>query len=116
MSFRRGVNYELKTENIELEANIPPMIFHTLIENGLTHGYENTENGIFIIQREKIENGIQYIISHNGNCSDDRQKKSSGFGMRYVKTRLEESYPKRWSLTSGKVNQEWKTIIEIRNK
>ncbi|MBN1398441.1 MAG: histidine kinase [Bacteroidetes bacterium] len=116
MSFRRGGNYELKTENINPDENIPPMIFHTLVENGLSHGFEARKNGVFTIRKNNYPKSIQYVISHDGSNGNGSAEKSSGFGMRYIKARLEESYPNRWKMMSDKAEQGWMTVIEIGNK
>jgi LytS/YehU family sensor histidine kinase len=95
---------------------VPPMIFHTLIENGLTHGYENKLQGTFTLQRKKNSNCVQYILSNDGDFNSGESKDSSGFGLRYIKNRLEESYPDRWDIISRKQAQGWETTIEIKDK
>ncbi len=116
MSYRKGAEYQLTTIDIPEDKSVPPMIFHTLIENGLTHGYENQSTGSFILQCKKIADGTQYLLSNDGNFSQGESPESSGFGLRYIKGRLEESYPDRWTVTSGRQARGWETIIEIRDK
>ena len=116
MNYRKGADYKIETMNIVEEENVPPMIFHTLIENGLTHGYENKVQGTFTLLRKKNSGCIQYILSNDGDFSSDEQKGSSGFGLRYIKSRLEENYPERWKLISQRQKTGWETIIEIRDK
>jgi LytS/YehU family sensor histidine kinase len=116
MSYRKGADYRLETEGIEEEENVPPMIFHTLIENGLTHGYENKMCGVFTLQRKNDSNCIQYVLSNDGDFNSDEQKDSSGFGLRYIGSRLEESYPDRWKIISHRQLQGWETIIEIKDR
>jgi LytS/YehU family sensor histidine kinase len=72
--------------------------------------------GTFTLQRKKNSNSVQYILSNDGDFSSDEQKGSSGFGLRYIKSRLEENYPERWKLISQRQAQGWETIIEIRDK
>ncbi|MCX6175481.1 MAG: histidine kinase [Ignavibacteriales bacterium] len=116
MSYRKGADYKIATVDIVEEENVPPMIFHTLVENGLTHGYENKIQGTFTLQRKKNSNCVQYILSNDGDFIHDEPKDSSGFGIRYIKGRLEESYHDRWELTSHRFEQGWETIIEIKDK
>jgi LytS/YehU family sensor histidine kinase len=116
MSYRKGAEYTLETVNIVERENVPPMIFHTLIENGLTHGYENKIKGIFTLQQKRNTDGILYIFSNDGDFVGENQKDSTGFGMRYIKSRLEESYPNRWDVISHRQSHGWETIIEIRDK
>lgn len=116
MSYRKGANYNLITKDIVEEENIPPMIFHTLVENGLTHGYENKTEGTFTLQRIKNRDCVKYVLSNDGDFDIDDLKSSSGFGIRYIKSRLEESYSDRWDITSNKSIGGWETIIEIKDK
>ena len=37
-----------------------------------------------------------------------------GTGLRYIKARLEESFPGRWTLSGGPVPEGWRTEIEWR--
>ncbi|MEL6253313.1 MAG: histidine kinase, partial [Bacteroidota bacterium] len=48
MRFRKELNYIFVQENIDPEEKIPPAIFHTLIENAITHSYPDKENRIKI--------------------------------------------------------------------
>jgi sensor histidine kinase YesM len=114
MNYRKGAEYKLITKGIQHEESIPPMIFHTLIENGLTHGFENRDKGKFTVERRTLAESIQYIVSHDGRCSRADMKRSERFGMRYIKGRLEESYPSRWKIVSRQADNGWKTVIEIR--
>ncbi|MDP3150793.1 MAG: histidine kinase [Ignavibacteria bacterium] len=116
MNYRKGADYKMEAVNIVEEESVPPMIFHTLIENGLTHGYENKIQGTFTLLRRKNSDSVQYILSNDGDFSSDEQKKSTGFGIKYIKSQLEESYPGRWELLSQRQEQGWETIIEIKEK
>jgi len=116
MNFRKGSEFKIETVDIEEEESIPPMIFHTLIENGITHGFENKNNGVFTILRKRNPDNVKYIISNDGDFSQDDSKNSSGVGIKYIKSRLEESYPGRWTFTSARKDEGWETVIEIRDK
>lgn len=115
MSYRKGADYKLETINIDEKDIVPPMIFHTLVENGLTHGYENKTEGIFKLQTIKNSQSIKYILTNDGSFNAEDTKGSTGFGAKYIKSRLEESYPNRWNFTSKKFEGGWESIIEIRN-
>ena len=114
MSYRKGADYKLETKDIDDTDTIPPMIFHTLVENGLTHGYEKKSTGIFILQRMKNQDSIKYILTNDGEFNSEESKGSTGFGAKYIKGRLEESYPGRWKFSSNKLAQGWESIVEIR--
>ncbi|RPI60734.1 MAG: hypothetical protein EHM44_09905, partial [Ignavibacteriales bacterium] len=57
MSYRKGADYKLETIDINEKDTVPPMIFHTLVENGITHGYEKKIAGTFKLQMIKNSNG-----------------------------------------------------------
>ncbi len=113
MSYRKGADYKLETIDIDENDTIPPMIIHTLIENGLTHGFENKTNGTFRFKSIKNLKSITYIIQNDGDFDEQDTKGSIGFGAKYIKGRLEESYSDRWKFTSNKLTNGWETIIEI---
>ena len=120
MGYRMGAGYKLITEGINFEDKIPPMTFHTLIENGLTHSYESKEDGIFKLACTKSGNSTTYIMTNNGSRLKRFSGRSSteleeGFGLRYVKSRLEESYPGRWNVEYGLNNELWEVKIVITN-
>jgi len=115
MSYRKGADYKMETLDIDEHDTISPMIFHTLVENGLTHGYENKIAGTFKLQTIKNPDCIKYILTNDGEFNSEESKGSTGFGEKYIKGRLEESYPNRWKFFSNRSAQGWKSIIEIRN-
>lgn len=116
MNYRKKSNFTLETSGLIDDEQIPPMIFHTLIENGLTHGYENKSEGVFTLVRTENGNGVQYCLSNDGEYNENEHPESSGVGFNYVRGRLEESYSGRWSLSSQQIDNGWETVIDIRNK
>ena len=113
MSYRKGADYSLETIDIDEKDLIPPMIIHTLVENGLTHGYENKTSGIFELKSIKNSSSIKYILTNDGDFNVEDTKGSTGFGAKYIKGRLEESYPGKWNFASNKSELGWESIIEI---
>jgi sensor histidine kinase YesM len=114
MGYRKGADYELETIDIDEKETVPPMIFHTLVENGITHGYENKIEGTFKLESIRNPHSKKYILTNDGEFSPEDAKGSTGFGAKYIKSRLEESYPGKWSFTSNKCETGWQSIIEIR--
>jgi sensor histidine kinase YesM len=115
MSYRKGADYKLETIDIDEKDTIPPMIFHTLVENGITHGYEKKIAGRFKLQAIKNSNSIKYVLINDGDFNPEESKGSTGFGAKYIKGRLEESYPGKWNFTSNKSDEGWESIVEIRS-
>ena len=113
MGYRKNGNFNLEVEGISGDEKIPPAVFHTLVENGLTHGYAHRNDGSFKLTKSIHDYGIQYQLFNNG-CNQTPQKNGhNGTGLRYVESRLEESYPGRWSLESKPVDSGWLVSIKL---
>ena len=113
MSFRRGGGFVLDAEGVGERDEIPPLIFHTLIENGLSHGYEDRTEGHFRLAREEIHGGIRFVLFNDSSERHEEDFINSGMGLKYVKVRLEENYPGRWKLKSRQAPGGWEVQIDI---
>ncbi len=106
---KRSADFKLETKSITPDTKIPPMIFHTLVENGLTHS--EFDEGRFSIEQEETESETTFRVSveplANQTAGDD------GLGLSYIKSRLQQAFPDRWSLISGPKNNTWETLIRI---
>ncbi|MCP4727917.1 MAG: transcriptional regulator, partial [bacterium] len=116
MEYRKGVNFELLTEGIDGDEKVPPGIFHTLIENGTTHGYTSKNSGVFRITKEKNAKHTKYLIFNDSEVVENLSEISKGTGMQYIEARLEESFPGSWKLSSSQIENGWKVIIDISEK
>ncbi|MFH1197111.1 MAG: histidine kinase [bacterium] len=118
MGYRRDASYKLSTMGVNPNNKIPPMIFHTLIENGLTHAYKPKENGVFTLISENGNSFTKYILKNDGSrfkryADQSTEKIEEGLGIKYVKYRLEENYPGKWEMNYGLNNGFWEVIIKI---
>lgn len=113
MGYQQRANFEIKTIGIEGDELIPPAVIHTLVENGLTHGYTGRENGYFELEKIKNHKVVTYRLFNDGKTQGSTNKKNTGLGLKYVEARLEESYPGCWKLKSQPVENGWEAIIEI---
>jgi len=120
MGYRKKATYQLFTDGFSPEDKVPPMIFHTLIENGLTHSYEAYENGTFYLTCEKNAKVTNFILKNDGSkikeliSLNNHENFHDGLGMRYVKSQLEESYPNRWEMKYGLNNGFWEVTIKLK--
>ncbi len=114
MSLRRGVACALETEGLGENTPVPPALFHTLIEGGLTHQRPRNGELKFTLAGEVASGASRYtLIAHGENPPQAGPPPKDGTGLRYVKARLEESFAGRWSLHAGPVAEGWRTVIEI---
>jgi len=116
MSIRRGGGFTLDVQGVEEEDEIPPLIFHTLIENGLSHGYWDKNEGKFQLVRSAVPGGVRFTLNNDSSIREDSGLAKLGLGLKYVRIRLEETYHARWKLLSGPISGGWETVIIIRDQ
>ncbi|NQZ08866.1 MAG: histidine kinase [Algicola sp.] len=114
MSIQQRAQYQLKVQGINGDEQIPPAIFHTLVENGITHGYSGNESAAFLLTKESTATGMSYKLFNNGKVTPRSGKKeSAGSGLNYIKAQLEAWRPGQWTLTAGEVEGGWETVIKV---
>ena len=116
MEYRKNSSFTLKTEGLNGQEMIPPGVFHTLIENGITHGYGTKHHGCFILKKIQQNGHIEYTFFNDGEIeSDSEEIQTKGTGLKYIEARLRETYQSYWSLESQKVQNGWEVKISIQN-
>jgi sensor histidine kinase YesM len=113
MGYRKESNFTLTTKGVTGTEMIPPAIFHTLVENGLTHGYAKKNSGVFILTKEKFDDGILYKLFNDSDNLKTYNPEKKGTGLKYVESRLEESYPGKWNLISCPAQDGWLVSVKI---
>lgn len=116
MSLRKGAACALHARGLDPQALVPPALFLTLVENGLTHLLPRDGRLEFILDAQSHAAGTRYSLSVHGirqAATDAAAGRREGTGLRYLKARLEESFTGRWSVLSRPVPEGWQTIVEI---
>lgn len=118
MGLRMGSTYELITDGLNEDGQVPPMIFHTLIENALTHSFKSQENGTIRLTCEVDGQKTIYHLSNNGSrlkeiSQESKNEIQEGMGLQYIKARLNESYSDKWELDYSLDDELWKVTIAI---
>jgi len=120
MSYRQNRSLTLDTSLQNTGLTVPPAIFHTLIENALTHNQYTNDNSIFTLTQRVTESGdleFTLITPVGTRRRGDRDDKGGGMGLSYVRIRLQEVWPDSFTLTDGEDEQgRWKTSIVISAK
>ena len=62
MARRRDEQLELSAEGVDPEACIPPAIFHTLLENALTHNSYRDRPACFRLRQSNFEGRVRYVF------------------------------------------------------
>lgn len=113
MSYRKAVRFNLIVDDINYDDMVPPALFHTLIENGITHNAFDTEVVSFRLTGEVLSQGRRYVLLSRTNGTFSTNGYKEGTGLRYIKARLEESFGTQWEVTSGLSEKGWETVIDI---
>ncbi|WP_255463060.1 histidine kinase [Flavobacterium sp. LPB0248] len=116
MSFRKEICYEWKENGIDENETIPPAIFHTIIENGITHSLPPKQGCIiFSLSFIKEKHFKQYTLLTFAQNRHTKKERRMGTGFKYIEARLTESYGTNWSFDSHAVEKGWETTIKISN-
>lgn len=111
MSIRKSIDFELKVSHIKETDQIPPGVLLTLVENGITHGFEDRATGTFQIIKEEDDKGCKYSVMNDGNSQDGNS--GQGMGLSYILARLEESYAHNFKFESKAIPEGWISTINI---
>lgn len=114
MSLRQEKKYSITVKGLKGTEKLPPLIIHTLVENGLTHGYKEKEKGSFVLTCEHQAKGLRITLFNDSTGDTNERPKEDGTGIQYVKTRLEEAFPSSWRLISEPTEGGWQVIIDIK--
>ncbi|HUG11747.1 MAG TPA: histidine kinase [Opitutaceae bacterium] len=108
MSVRTGSQWSLDTTGVDESTPVPPALFLTLIENGMVHQKADC-GAVFRLKPTDDRAGFSFVSP--GRTRESTGRPIGGTGLRYVKARLEESFPGSWTLDQGAVDDGWETVI-----
>jgi hypothetical protein len=113
MSLRHEKDFRMEVVGGSGEEMLPPLVIHTLVENGLTHGYRGRDTGRFVLRCEERVGRLVLHLFNDGIVPVEGRAVREGTGLRYVKARLEEAFPGRWELSGGAVEGGWSVTVSI---
>ncbi len=113
MEYRKEINYSLQEEGIDLKEKIPPGIFHTLLENGITHSLPLEDNSVKFTLNFEANSDYKCYTFLTFAAGLGKETKKEGTGLKYIKARLTESYHGQWDFTSEPADHGWKNTIKI---
>ena len=114
MSIRKMTPYMLETEAPDMTLQIPPMILHTILENGIKHENPEAKPAHFLIKQIKTGNKNRITVICKGDFRIS-SKEHEGLGTAYIKTRLTERFGSDWSFAQKAAEDGWKIEIELGN-
>jgi hypothetical protein len=111
MGFRSNQVYELRDAGVNPHGRIPPAVFHTLLENALTHNHY-ADGAIFALSEHAEGSWRVYtLLSPLGDRS--RARSGSGTGHAYVRARLRAAFGERSRFESQAINGQWQDIVAV---
>lgn len=113
MGMRHSRKFELATEGLAGDEQSPPGLFHTLIENAFSHNRYKDDLVTFTLIKHREKGRIRFEFRAPLGQKTRHAESSTGAGLRYVRSRLEESYSRRWTLNSYHQGDYWVTDIRI---
>lgn len=118
MGFRTQIKFLLNTVDLDEYVMVPPAIFHTLLENAISHNNYRSGSIVFSLSLVEQESTLEFrfiapLVAVQHRDTADQLKSEGGTGLRYIKARLEESFSQQWSLREEVQAAQWITQITI---
>jgi hypothetical protein len=111
MSRRRDREFRLRTEGVDPGAATPPAIFHTLVENAITHCAYPEAEVEFVLRASPVDGATRYVFEAPLSDAAGSGNAREGTGTHYIRARLQESFGDSWSFTAGPSAGVWRTTI-----
>lgn len=113
MGRRTGHRYSFKAPKKLDNLAIPPLILHTLVENAMSHEAKNSRGLSFTLTVKENDAGkLAYLSLHcKGKLSGGHS--GAGVGLKYVQTRLEQSYPGAYTLKEDLADNFWQVDLTL---
>lgn len=113
LSRRMAVEATLRTSGGIDGVVVPPAIFLTLIENAFAHQTAASDR-VFSLRVTRVGEETSFRFFSPGEVRVAADRSVGGTGLRYVRARLEESFPDRWRFEQQAVAGGWETTIVVR--
>jgi len=111
MNRRRDREVALDVEGADPRDLVPPAIFHTLVENAITH--DDSKDGRELLRLTAQHEGDRVRYRFRAPIGAPEADPGEGTGLRYIRARLKESFGDDWSLDAGPDGDAWQTEIVI---
>lgn len=114
MNMRKEKELTLHVSGSVEKIMVPPLILHTIVESGITHGFSRLDCGEFNITVLKRDKWTTIEVANNG--APEGSTSSVGTGGKYVRSRLSECFGDRWELSSAPAECGWVWVLRIKEK
>ena len=111
MRIRHDVAYPFNIRIAAEDIQLPPALIHTLIENGVTHSEPCEGKVTFLLEAQKEGSTTTLGLQVWGRF-DLKPQRQEGTGIKYIKSRLEESFSNGWTFEQQASDRTtWQTRI-----
>lgn len=114
MELRREKGCRFSVRGIRGNETVPPLLFHTMMENGFTHA-DSPEGRLhfYLIKKEADGHSRYSFVVSNPKPERRIRRMKTGTGITYIKSRLEESYQGEWTLEHGQAKHRYFVHVAI---
>lgn len=113
MSLRKDVAYELEVHGVDGRSLVPPAVFHTLVENAITHSTQAARVRMKLSAHVERNRAV-YVFEAPGEAGGGRgDRANGGAGTRYIRARLREAWGESWSFRQALEGGVWRAEIEV---
>lgn len=111
LRLNRHTHIDFHTETDDEQAQIPPMILITFVENAFKYGTSSDVDCTIYIQIA-VKEGVLHFETEN-TIMKEKKEPTPAIGIDNCRKRLELLYPGRFSLTTGREGNQFKTRLTI---
>ena len=111
LRLNRHTHIDFHTETDDEQAQIPPMILITFVENAFKYGTSSDVDCTIYIQIA-VKEGVLHFETEN-TIMKEKKEPTPAIGIENCRKRLELLYPGRFSLTTGREGNQFKTRLTI---
>lgn len=112
MSYRVDRPFSLATRDVDENAEVPPGVLHTLVENAFTH-QRFADGGEFVLSRETLDGGDRLVLLTPEAQPSSTPREPRGDGLLYVRRRLEAAFGAKAQVESAASGAAWRTVLTI---
>lgn len=112
MSYRVDRPFSLTTRDVDENAEVPPGVLHTLVENAFTH-QRFADGGEFVLTRETLDSGDRLVLVTPEAQPSSTVREPRGDGLLYVRRRLEAAFGPKAQVESAASGAAWRTVLTI---
>lgn len=112
MGFRYMASYSFIVSGATDGIYLPPAVIHTQIENAFSHN-RFSKTAEFKLAIAKHDGKVRLELTSPLAPNKESKQFSVGFGQRYIESRLEEAFGRRYEYSGNVVGDTWVSVIEF---